>query len=130
MQRSNSLFPLPTCVFILLLEEIFDEFEKNSKKENYKFVVINIPDKRNINKKYQEKFLNQFSDVDETYFDFRKVDNILSQNLSDSSYISLFDLAEKNFDEFYFKTDPHWTPQGIKLSVDYIIERLKEEKII
>ncbi len=117
---------------IFLTLELFKEFERAGETKKYKFIVVNIPDKRNVNKEYQKKFLKQFIDVDESDFDFRKVDTIFSQNLSGSSigYISLFDLAEKNFDEFYFKTDPHWNEKGIKLSADYIIEQLKEKKII
>ncbi|MEK6871332.1 MAG: SGNH/GDSL hydrolase family protein [Nanoarchaeota archaeon] len=117
---------------IFLMNQLFYEFERVSETKKYKLLVVNIPDKRNVNKVYQEKFLQQFIDVDESDFDFRKVDTIFSQNLSGSSigYISLFDLAEEHFDEFYFKNDPHWNPRGITLSADYITEKLKEQKII
>ena len=117
---------------MLLTQQLFYEFERAGESKKYKFVVVNIPDKRNINKEYQQKFVNQYIDIDESFFDFRKVDTIFSQNLSGTSigYISLFDLAEQNFEEFYFRTDPHWNPRGTKLSADYVTEKLREQKII
>ena len=65
-------------------------------------------------------------------FEFRKIDMVFSEELPnrDIEYISLFDLAEEHFDEFYFKTDPHWNPSGVKLSADYITQELTERKII
>ena len=117
-----------------LVLRMFHNFEEISRDKDFKFIVINIPTKININKEYQKKFLNQWSDVDETYFEFRKIDDIFTETLFNSEYpieyISLFDLAENNFDEFYFKTDPHWNPKGVKLSADYITEELRNKKLI
>ena len=111
---------------------IFEDFNRLSNKNDFKFFVINIPEKRNVNKIYQKRFLNQYSDVEESFFDFRKIDNTFNKEMSnrDIEFISLYDLAENNFDDFYFKTDPHWSPLGVNLSSDYITRELKERKII
>lgn len=117
---------------MFLISELFSEMEKLAKKNNFKFIVINIPDKRNVNEKYQKKFLSQYPDADESFFDFKKVDNIFNESLPNRKieYISLFNFAEENFDGFYFNTDPHWNPTGVKLSADYITQELKNKKII
>ncbi|MAH49399.1 hypothetical protein CMI37_26485 [Candidatus Pacearchaeota archaeon] len=123
---------------IILELKLLDAFEKVSEKENFEFIVVHIPDKREVSEEYQQKFLDQWSDVDESFFEFRKIENIFSEKLPaahpDSEYpieyISLFDLAEANFDNFYFKTDPHWNSQGVSLSADYIAEELKKKNII
>lgn len=116
----------------LFILSLFDEFENISKKNDFKFIIVGIPEKRNVNEEYQQKFLSQYSDIDKSMFEFRKIDMVFSEELPnrDIEYISLFDLAEEHFDEFYFKTDPHWNPSGVKLSADYITQELTERKII
>ena len=128
-KKLGSINPNPVMFLIL---NLINEFEKKSATENYKFIVVGIPEKRNVNEKYQEKFLNQYSDVDESMFEFQKIDRIFGEELpkKDIDYISLYDLAEENFDKFYFKTDGHWNPNGVKLSADYITKELKKRKII
>ena len=129
---------LGTAYKILLVTKVFDEIESISQEKNFKFIVVNIPYKTEVSKKYQKIFLDQWYDVDESYFEFKQINNIFTEVLPAETkeseysieYISLHDLAEEHFDEFYFKTDPHWNPQGIKLSADYITNELKNRKII
>lgn len=125
-------YPLHTTTVMSLIIRLFDEFEKKSKENSFKFIVVNIPEKRDINEEYQKKFLDQYSDIDESFFEFRHVDNLFNEVLPNHNieYISLFDLAQNNFNDFYFKTDAHWNPRGVKLAADYITEKLKERKII
>ena len=122
----------PANHVIFLILKLFDELKKMSESNSFEFVVVGIPEKRNVNEKYQEKFLNQYSDVDESMFEFQKIDRIFGEELprKDIDYISLYSLAEENFDEFYFKTDGHWSPNGVELSADYITEELEKRKII
>ena len=114
------------------ISNLFDEFEKNSIKENYKFVVLGIPEKRGVSEEYQKKFLHLYQDVNSDEYDFRKIDEIFNSELPKKNidYISLYDLARNNFDKFYFKTDPHWSPKGVELSADYITEELKRRNIL
>ncbi len=121
-----------TEIAVFSIIKLFDEFKRESQENSFKFILVNIPEKRNINQEYQRKFLDQYSDVNESFFEFRKIDNTFNEILPSHNieYISLFDLAQNNFDDFYFKTDPHWSPEGVKLSADYITEKLKERKII
>ena len=111
---------------------IFKEFKKMSQEKEFEFVVVNIPDKLFVSNEYQKKFLEQYYDVNESFFEFRKMDRIFNVKLLNLyvEYISLYNLAEENFNDFYFKTDPHWNPRGIELSAEYITDKLKEKKII
>ncbi|MEK6760731.1 MAG: SGNH/GDSL hydrolase family protein [Nanoarchaeota archaeon] len=126
-EYSNNAQNLIFAVF-----KLFDEFKELSEKNDLKFIVIGIPEKRGVSEEYQKKFLNLYSDVDESYFDFRKIDEIFNDELPkrNINYISLYDLADENFDKFYFKTDPHWNPDGVKMSADYITEELKRKGIV
>ena len=114
------------------LRKLFDELKKTSEEEDFEFIVVGIPEKRGVNEKYQEKFLNQYSDADKSMFEFKKIDRIFGEELlkQDIEYISLYNLAEENFDEFYFESDAHWKPNGVELSADYITEELEKRKII
>lgn len=143
---------------LILGLKLFDEFGKIAEEKNFKFIVINIPQKENVDKKYQKKYVKKWYDVNEFSFDFRKVDDIFEKTLSIKNanydypiwynnyayyynneiyfsnysieYISLFDLAKNSFKNFFFKSDLHWKSSGVKLSADYITEKLKERKII
>ena len=125
----------PTLAMFLIIK-LFGEFERKSTTENYKFIVVGIPEKRGVSLEYQKKFLNLYLDVNLDDFDFKKIDKIFNEELTNErlissvDYISLYDLADSNFDEFYFKTDGHWNPNGVKLSADYITKELKKRKII
>jgi len=127
-----------TSFRVLTVLALFDKIEMMSRENNFEFVVVNIPDKRNVNKEVQRRLLSQWGDVNESYFEFKQVENIFrntipTENINSNykiEYISLFDLAENNFENFYFKTDDHWSPSGVKLSADYITEELRERKII
>ena len=109
-------------VLLFIEQKIIKEFKREADQNNFKFVVIGIPEKRGVSEKYQQKFLSLYSDVTEDDFEFKKIDRIFDENLQELNieYISLYNLAEENLDEFYFKTDAHWNPNGVKLSADYI----------
>ena len=117
---------------LFLAIKLFDELKKTSEEEDFEFIVVGIPEKMGVNEKYQEKFLNQYSDADKSMFEFKKIDRIFGEELlkQDIEYISLYNLAEENFDEFYFESDAHWKPNGVELSADYITEELEKRKII
>ena len=51
---------------------IFKEFKKMSQEKEFEFVVVNIPDKLFVSNEYQKKFLEQYYDVNESFFEFRE----------------------------------------------------------
>lgn len=115
-----------------LILKFFEEFDKVSKQKNFKFVIVNIPSRLNVDPGYQDDFVNQFDDVDKKFFQFNKIEIIFLREIPSRgiNYLSLYKIAQEDPSSFYFKTDIHLSPKGAELSSDYVYNELKKERIL
>ncbi len=111
---------------------LFTNFKELSVKNNFEFIVVNIPSKLNVNEKYQKKLIREYPIEQHICCEFNKVNKFFSAELPyyDITYLDLYHIAKNNFNDFYFKSDGHWSPTGVEMTSDYIYNHLAEENLI
>lgn len=107
-------------------------FKELSTKNNFEFIVVNIPSKLNVNEKYQKKLIREYYIEPHICCEFDKVSKTFNEGLPyyDITYLDLSNLAKNNFNDFYFKTDDHWSPSGVEMTADFLYNSLTKEDLI
>ncbi len=110
---------------------LFDGMKQLSVEHNFKLIVVNVPSRVNIDPRLQQRLISDYDDVDEGSFDFTAVSRRFSHELSlmNITFIDLQEIGEEHYKEMYF-LEGHWSPQGVKMISDYLIEEMLAQGLI
>ncbi len=106
------------------------QFSQTVKNNTSAFAFINIPSAHQVQDVYWKILAGRIKDLPPRE---KLMENyVLNETAANNSiqYIDLTKLAYEHQNEFYHKTDNHWSPRGVEVSAAYVAEQLDEQGLL